>query len=276
MKINNKILNILVTLVLFLTNHHIWAIEFKTEQEKSIWIKNFFKDKEMAPMEYPIKATEEEKQFKSQLINDFINQNDIEHIEPIARGKSVSDSEIAKYNTACPDKKPIDMYKWWPTLGSDYYTSEEIERLLEDPNNEYVNNIDIYRCYGKIEIYRLNVLNTSDDNQEYVLYCDDRRAIRSWGRILDINRQIEDSSIVGYYLKFDPNKCLYSQEIFTTYPLWGEAVSGIFNYQGKNYFYRMETTNFKSEGEVTDISIQCGEGKSRHKFFGAKTKGRLK
>ncbi|OZG32121.1 hypothetical protein [Rickettsia endosymbiont of Culicoides newsteadi] len=107
MKINNKIINILVIILLLLTKHYVWAIEFKTEQEKGVWIKNFFKDKEMAPIEYPMKATEEEKKFERQLIKDFIIQNGIEHIEPIARGKSLSDTEIAKYNKACPDKNRL-------------------------------------------------------------------------------------------------------------------------------------------------------------------------
>ncbi len=275
MKISNKMLQILMFSIAFLINSNVFAIDFKTEKEKGVWIKNFFKDKEMAPIEYPMKATEEEKKFERQIIKDFISQNSIEHIEPIARGKTLTDPEIAQYNKACPDKKPIDMYKWWPTVileGS----PEEIEKTLEDERDEFASAIDIDRCNGKMKIYRFNLFNTSNNKQEYILYCDDYREVRMNGKLHDINRQIEDFSIVGSYLHFDPNKCLYSQKIFSTHPFWGDAVSGIFKYQGKNYFYEIRTTNFKSKGEVSKIFLKRKEGVSNAKFFSARTKGRLK
>ncbi|HJD63813.1 MAG TPA: hypothetical protein LFW13_02230 [Rickettsia endosymbiont of Sericostoma sp.] len=275
MKISNKMLQILMFSIALLINSNVFAIDFKTEKEKGVWIKSFFKDKEMAPIEYPMKATEEEKKFRRQIIKDFISQNGIEHIEPIARGKTLTDPEIAQYNKACPGKKPIDMHKWWPTVVLEG-TAEEIEETLEDAGDEFASAIDINRCNGKMKIYRFNLFNTSDNKQEYILYCDDYREVRMNGKLYDINRQMEDFSIVGSYLHFDPNKCLYSQKIFSTRPLKKEAVSGVFKYQDKNYFYEVETTSFRSEGEVTNIFLKRKEGVLNAKFFSAKTKGRLK
>ncbi|MCC8399145.1 MAG: hypothetical protein LN563_00960 [Rickettsia endosymbiont of Platyusa sonomae] len=260
MKINNKILNILVILGLFLTNYHILAMEFKTEQEKSIWIKNFFKDKEFEPMSYFIrKTTLEEQKFRRKLIYDFINQNGFEHIEPIARGTSLSDPEIAKYNKACPDKKPIDMYKWWSD--ADYRKGFKVtEEELEDEDNRF---IDIFRCHGNMKIYRFNLYNTSDAKQEYILYCDNHRAIQHDGELFDINREIDDFVTKGAYIHLDPEKCLYSHNLLDTHPFWGDAVTGIVKYQENYYFYTIE---HRANGAL-NILLMCKDGVSNHKFY---------
>ncbi|AIL65029.1 hypothetical protein NOVO_03200 [Rickettsiales bacterium Ac37b] len=100
-----------IILAFLSTHNQVFAIEFKTEKEKGVWIKNFFKDQEFAPIEYTIHATKAEKAFARQILKDFINQNNIEHLEPIAMGSSIEDPLIAKFNTACPDKKPIDLHR---------------------------------------------------------------------------------------------------------------------------------------------------------------------
>ncbi|MCC8462270.1 MAG: hypothetical protein LN546_03725 [Rickettsia endosymbiont of Ecitomorpha arachnoides] len=90
---------------------------------------------------------------------------------------------------------------------------------------------------------------------------------------MDINRKIEDFSIVGKYLHFDPNTCLYSQYLGKTYPFWGEAVTGIVKYQKKYYFYTIE----EDSNDGTSITLWCEDGDlSNTKFYGTRTKGRLK
>ncbi|OZG32120.1 hypothetical protein RiCNE_04690 [Rickettsia endosymbiont of Culicoides newsteadi] len=162
----------------------------------------------------------------------------------------------------------------WPSAAIDDEAGCVVtEEELEDEDNEY---IDIHRCNGNMKIYRFNLYNISDAKQEYVLYCDDQRGIRMSGKIHDINEKIDDFSITGAYLHFDPEKCLYSKLLTHTNPFWGDAVTGIFKYQGKNYFYEITTTTFKPEGEVSEIFLKCKEGVLNAKFFSAKTKERLK
>lgn len=267
---SKKLLKILFISIFFLINQHVLAIEFKTEQEKGVWIKNFFKDKEFEPIGYPINATEEEKEFERQLISDFIEQNGFEHIEPITRGNSLSDPEIAKYNKACPDKKPIDMSKWWPTLQNSGDSPENIERILEE--DKYINSIDIYRCHGKIKIYKFNLYNTINSKEEYVLYCDDYRATRMWGKICDINEAIDDFSIEGSYLSFSPEKCLYSTSLTYTHPFWGDAVTGVVKYQLNYYIYTVEG---RTNGS-TSIRLYRKDGVSNYKSYGIHTKEIIK
>jgi hypothetical protein len=265
-------------LVLINVAQPVLAMEFQKEADKAKWIKEFFKDKEFEPKapqteedlefvkkqdwelerKYGIKSnpiqlpSKEELEFEAQLLKDFITQNGIEHIEPIAVGKSINDPEIAKFNTACPDKKPIDLYKSWTTFGSviQYPATEE---ELEDPKGEDDFNVTQKRCTGDMKIYKFNLHNTPDDRQDYVLYCDNLRTERFAGKTYDVNRKLDPFDVLGAYLQFDPKKCLYPYQIYLTpRPLIPNDVSGIFKYKGEYYLFSIGEVS----GEEVGIKIR--------------------
>jgi hypothetical protein len=261
-------------LVLINVTTSVLAIEFQREADKAQWIKEFFKDKEFEPKvlsteadlelvkkqnlelerKYGIKAkplkplTKEELEFENQLLKDFITQNGIEHVEPIARGKSVNDPEIAKFNTACPDKKPIDLYKSWTTFGSviQYQATEE---ELENLKGEHDFNVTQERCTDNLKIYKFNLQNIPDNHQDYVLYCDNLRTERFGGKVYDVNRKLEPDMVEGAYLQFDPKKCLYPDKIYLSpKPLMPDDISGVFRYKGEYYLFSIEGASDESVG----------------------------
>lgn len=245
----------------------VYALEFKTEREKGLWIKDFFKDKTVE-MNYPDNATKKLKSFKRKLIHDFMTQNGIENIEPIASGSSILDPEIAKYNTACPDKKPIDLYKEAISAFDDrYYSLEEQDEFLEKIDGP---SIQIKRCHGDIKIYKLGI-DYEGEKEQYILYCSDHRYVRLSGTWRDINREIESGSIVGSYLQFKPNKCIYSQELFNHQSALPNAVSGIMRYKGRYYFYRFDTVSWDKEKYLGSIWIRKVflDKERKYNFFSA-------
>lgn len=254
---------------MLLSNYSVVALEFKREADKAEWIKNFFKDKEAAPFDYADEVTKEEIKFREQLIKDFITQNGIEHLEPIAIGK-ITDPEIAKFNIACPDKKPIYFYKRCCSYGR-IETYCEPEEKLDDP--ELANSIEEYKCSkdSNIKIYKFNVSNSPDNKQDYVLYCDDFVLLRSKGTIFEEPRERPPSYIEAAYLQFDPKKCVYSEWIGPTmYTQQKNFLAGIFNNNGKYYFYVIKTGRLAGDkydktsldicgNEVFDGSYCCGK-----------------
>ena len=219
------------SLVCALFKDFAWSATFRQEADKAKWIKEFFKDKVFDPIGYARDAADEEKKFDDQLLADFISQNDIEHVEPIACGSSVTDPEIAQYNTSCPDKKPIDLYRY--ERGS----PEIVEKELENPNYLV---IDEYKCTGNLLIYKFNLYNKADNLQEYVLYCDNFKQIRIENEIRAEYSKAKSSRAgdVGAYLLIKPNQCLFSQMFFSRInPLYKNYLSGIFKYKGVFYVY---------------------------------------
>lgn len=242
---------------------NIYALDFKTEREKGLWIKDFFQDKTVE-VGYAENATKKQKALDDLVIHDFINQTGIENIEPIARGSSILDPEIAKYNTACPDKKPIDLYKEAIFAFKDsYYSIEEKDEMLETLDT------NIMRCRGDIKIYKLAV-DYEGEKEQYILYCSDHRYVRLHDKWMDINRDIESGSIVGSYLRFKPDKCIYIEELFTHQPVLPNAVSGIIRYKGRYYFYRFDTLSWDKEKYLGSIWIRkVFLGEPKYNFFSA-------
>ena len=239
--------------VLLLINNSAVALEFKREADKAIWIKNFFKDKEASPGSRPDKPTKEEiaeRKFNEQLCKDFVTQNGIEHVEPIAVGK-INDPEITKFNTACPDKKPINFHKrccYYDRTDQSSYCEPEEE--LDNPG--LANFTDEFKCSkdSNLKIYKFNVYNTLDNKEDYVLYCDDFVLLRSsTGNVFDESREREPSSIEAAYLQFNPKKCVYTNWVGShmLYTQEKNFVTGIFKYKGKYYFYDIKTRNFGGE-----------------------------
>lgn len=228
----------------------------KPETKQAAWIKQFFKDKEPVSLSYTIT---QEGIIKEQLLRDFTTQTGIEHIEPIAVGKSIDDPQIAKFNTACPNKKPINIYREVIISGI-VKQPQPSEEELEDPKNEYIDITYQYKCTGNLKIYQFNVYNTPDNKQDYVLYCDDLIYTNIGGNILndeDEKRKKEPYKVEGAYLTFDPNECLYPKRLDRFHSQLKDFMTGIFKYKGKYYFYTIETSeSFKFEGkEETNLSI---------------------
>jgi hypothetical protein len=238
-----KKINVLVVIILLLINPNIEALEFEKEADKSQWIKTFFKNKrfDLSSIEY------EEEEDEKEMLKDFVTQKGIEHLEPIAVGKNIDDPEIKKFNIACPRKKPINVYKRWRGNGSvEIYPASEDE--LENPENQEY--IDQYSCSTKMKIFKFNVFNVEnpkEDDEKYILYCEDFRDDR-----FRKNKEVFELDLRGAYLLFDPNKCLYSQDIDSAgHPLMENYVSGIFKYKEHYYFYSIESFNnemFKKKG----------------------------
>jgi hypothetical protein len=259
-----KVINCLIILSApLLVNNSALAVEFKREADKAVWIKDFFKDKEAEPSNYGEKWTKEEIKLREQLIRDFETQNGIEHLEPIAVGK-INDPEISKFNTACPDKKPINFYKcccYFDRADHDASYCEPEERL-DDPG--LADLTEEYKCSkdSNLKVYKFNVYNTPDNNQDYVLYCDDFVLLRSHGTIFDESRKRGQSELKGAYLKFDPTKCAYSDQVGHSmlYTKEKNFLTGIFKHKGKYYFYSIKTySSTRDEEEKTSLMI-CGSG----------------
>jgi hypothetical protein len=247
--------------VLLLVNNSVIALEFKHEADKAEWIKNFFKDKEAVPSNYADEITKEEIKSREQLIGDFVTQNGIEHVEPIAVGK-INDPEIAKFNTACPDKKPINFYKCGYSVGR-IETYQIPKEELDDQELAFL--IDEHKCSedSSLKIYKFNVFNTPDNKQDYVLYCDYFVLLRSHGTIFDEStrtRGIYD--IKAAYLKFNPRKCEYTDWVgfHTLYPKKKNFVTGIFKYKAKYYFYNTQTYKFTGDKKEKTSLMICGGG----------------
>lgn len=243
-----KIINCAIILsALLLVNNSTVAVEFKREADKAVWIKNFFKGKKAEPSNYDEEVTKEEIKFEEQLLKDFMTQNGIEHLEPIAVGQSINDPKIAKFNTFCPNKKPIDIAREWQSTGT-MKAYEVPECMLEDPEQFEAGNIWQYKCVGNFKIFKFNVFNTKNNRQDYILYCD------NFIRIKDTDKSItqEQFYIKGSYLQIFPHQCLYSRRMYLeTYAHRKDWLSGIFKYQGNYYFYNIETMG----GGVTYIGI---------------------
>jgi hypothetical protein len=252
---------VVVAFYLFLINvvTPVLAIEFQKEADKAQWIKEFFKDKEFEPLEqhFALNATEEEKTFERRLFKDFITQKGIEHVEPIARGKSIDDPEIAKFNKACPNKKPINEYREWKSFSS-LYTHEASEEELVDPENAQF--VFISKCRGDFKIYKFNLYNMAHNIENYVLYCTDFRTIRSFGELKDENRKMDPSYIEDGYLVFYPDKCKYPKRIYISdsRPLMPNSLTGVFRYQDYYYLFVISEGAYSSVGDSDDRQITIG------------------
>lgn len=235
--------------VLLLVNNSVIALEFKREADKAEWIKNFFKDKETRSSDYNNDKWTKE---VLGLFEDFVTQNGIEHVEPIAVGR-INDPEIAKFNTACPDKKPINFHKYccyFDRMDESSYC--EPEEKLDNP--ELANFTDQYRCSkdSNLKIYKFNVYNTPDNKETYVLYCDDFVLLRSSsGYVFDESMERSTWSIKAAYLQFNPKQCVYTNWVgsHSLYTQEKNFLTGIFKYKGKYYFYDINTRHFSGEKE---------------------------
>lgn len=250
------------------------VLEFKTEHDKGVWIKNYFKGKKIK-ISPPINATQEQNVFEHKFIQDFINQRNVQNIEPIAVGKSILDSEIAKYNTACPDRKPIDKYKVWGSLYDRGFGGEaraqiseaELEKMYEEDQEDKNEFIDTYRCRGNIKIYKLDV-SQDDKKEQYILYCDDFTILSSGGKD-DIDSNKNDT-LRSQYLLFDPKKCMYPSDIFHSYQYNRNVIHGIMKYKNNYYFYQYhESKSSISKKYEGNIWIKSLLRNLKYRFFSA-------
>lgn len=186
--IKNKIVNLMIMIFTLISVNIAGSIEFEKEADKSVWLKNFLKDKKFY-LSFNVNYTKEEAAFAKELFDDFLTQTGITHIEPIAVGKSLDDPQIAPFNRACPDKKPITITREWPNQNN---APEDIPATEEELENEkYAVTVTQRRCTGNLKIYKFNVFNRSDNKQEHLLYCDNYRLERFQGEMLDLNEKEE-------------------------------------------------------------------------------------
>jgi hypothetical protein len=192
------------------------ALEFKTQAEKIAWIKNAIKDKTFKPdyKEADDKYykggyyTAEEKQFMREFLKDFLAQTNIEYVEPIATGDSIDDPAIAKFNTSCPNKKPMNV-----GLEFSYSHPYEMTDEMLEAAREKAPSRGSYKCKSHFRIFKFNIFNTNDNKEEYILYCDNVTASRiEYGHLMPS----DVSEWFSMYLHIFPNQCLNSREIWST------------------------------------------------------------
>lgn len=210
MKIINKIF---LVICLLLCIDGFCAIKFDKEADKGEWVKKQFLNKE-------IRYRRNQPRNAKKIMNDFVNQRDVEYIEPIAEGVDINDSNIAKYNIACPKDKPINVSR----IMVDYYNTSK---------SEYEEEINI--CLKNMKIYNINPYSGIVDNKEYILYCENNIRLKS---------HIEDPKFDNknaVFLNFSTEKCEYSKQFNHISVLKG--ISGLFRYHGKIYFYTVDVNS---------------------------------
>ena len=126
---------------------------------------------------------------QKRIMSDFINQKNIEYIEPIAEGVDINDPNISKYNIACPNDKPINV--------SSIMVRYRVTR-------EYEEEINI--CLKNMKIYNINRDSGIVDNKKYILYCENNRHFKDY----ITGTEFDNKNAV--FLNFSTEKCEYSQE----------------------------------------------------------------
>ncbi|RZI47406.1 hypothetical protein EDM53_02075 [Rickettsiales endosymbiont of Peranema trichophorum] len=251
---------VLLTVLVLLVPSGALTLELKREEDKAELIKNMFKDRQIEPGHADGMSKKAIKR-RERILHDFVTQNGIEHIEPIAVGTSIDDPEIAKFNVACPDRKPINMYKTTDMVCGKYTLCEFSEEELENPEWAYM--VDEYRCQGNLKVFKFNMYNVPGRKDDYVLYCDDLIRIRNRGEVVDeSDKRNTYYGIEGTYLVFSPSKCLYSKDIGgAMYSQLKDYMSGVFRYKGKYHFYSIymdEASDWRGEGLALTVWSKIG------------------
>ncbi len=216
MKIVKKLF---VMLFIFISIDGICALKFEKEADKGEWVKKAFLGKKIHNLGPQSKRG-------WAVMRDFVNQNNIEYIEPIAEGVDINDPNIAKYNTACPNDKPINV----SSVMLRYRVTREPEEKI---------NI----CLKNMKVYNINRDNGVIDNKRYMLYCENNITLE--GHIED--PEFDNKNAV--FLNFSTEKCAYSEEnhYMDDVEMASESVFGFFRYHGEIYFY---TIMRRPEGTV--------------------------
>ena len=81
-------------LFIFISIDGICALKFEKEADKGEWVKKTFLNKS-------IHYRRSQPKNAKKIMSDFINQKNVEYIEPIAEGVDINDPNISKYNIAC-------------------------------------------------------------------------------------------------------------------------------------------------------------------------------
>lgn len=215
--------NFLISFFLLFSSLNLSAQEFAKEVDKLDWVKKTFNDQRMFDIFY----REGYEDLGKQVMHDFIHNKDIETIEPIAKGNNINDPNIAKYNLACPNEKPINLEQ---SIGD-----------ADDPNKVY-----FFDCLRDMRIFKVNPYNETKNEDIYILNCRDYsskdkrewwiREKRLYAGVYD-SMHPEDNTV---YLVFNPNKCNYSKSVFYFGPPNHDGdISGIFRHQNRIYFYKV-------------------------------------
>jgi hypothetical protein len=202
------------------------ANEFEKEVHKADWIKEFLYKFRSYRIYVRTDATLKQKKLAKDILNKFLKQKDIEHIEPIAIGKDIDSPEIAKFNTACPERKPINMTRavWCgPKVCDDTtdFTEEDWEKYS-----------DSVKCTENMKIFNL----TANNQDNYVLYCENvmkedilEKKFRPTG---------SGDSAEAEYISFQTNNCRFSKVKLDSIEYKREnSLSGIFKYKKEYFIY---------------------------------------
>lgn len=202
-----------VILFVFISIDGLCALKLEREADKGEWIKKTFSGKKIYNLGPQSKRG-------WTVMRDFVNQNNIEYIEPIAEGVDINDPNISKYNIACPNDKPINV--------SSIMVRYRVTR-------EYEEEINI--CLKNMKIYNINRDSGIVDNKKYILYCENNRHFKDY----ITGTEFDNKNAV--FLNFSTEKCEYSQEnhYVNEVALQKESVFGFFRYHGKIYFYTVMT-----------------------------------
>lgn len=239
---------IIISLALVFFTPLVLAEGWGKKVNKAEWIKNFCKERkikfEIVKGRENVSEVEKKELFK--LAQDFIEQKNIIHIEPIASGKDINDPAIAKFNRACPDKKPINM-----NYVIESYKNDPFDHSSEDITDE---EYEIYgyaaRCSKNMDIYKLDIDN--DGKDEYILRCEDymydksRKYVNEGGKIKE--KGCYDNR--AKYLLFTPGICQYSESITASFtPECMGVLDGFFSYN--NVIYSFSTNSYEFEKGIS-------------------------
>jgi len=155
-KLKTFILSAFVTIISLNSFANIDLSKVK-EEDKAQTVKELLKGIEFEAVRYPNEP--ERDKFCQELLPDFLAQKNIEYLKPIATGENINSPEIAKYNTACPEKFPINVR---------YYNICYVDDC--EPINEYEIDPGYYKaeCLSNMRIYR-----PDETRGDYILYCED-------------------------------------------------------------------------------------------------------
>ena len=250
---------IIISLALVFFTPLVLAEGWGKKVNKAEWIKNFCKERkikfEIVKGRENVSEVEKKELFK--LAQDFVEQKNIIHIEPTASGKDINDPAIAKFNRACPDKKPINM-----NYVIESYKNDPFDHSSEDITDE---EAELYgyaaRCSKNMDIYKLDIDN--DGKDEYILRCEDYMYDKSSRRLApQAYRKYKtcyDNEAV--YMIFNPDQCIYSRGFMSLYTECEDPLDGIFTYNNKNYYFT--TQRYLDSNDTIAIREWNGE-KSKH------------
>ena len=234
---------IFTILIIILFSFNSFAVE--READKTDLIKKLFKGKKFEDTYHP-KLTKKQNIYIKQLLKDFINQNGIEMIEPIAVGDNINSPEIAALNKACSNKKPINETRQAYPAG---HTIEQLtEEELDPPANELF-TLNIQNCLSNMKIYKANIYNEKEESNSHVLYCEEYDS--------DEIRNIRDDDNFTFraiYLAFNPNICKFPTELQDVHPKRLGSISGLFKYKNTIYLYYIKR-GWREKGKKNDLDI---------------------